>query len=187
MELSAVYMRWKLHSDCVLQNVYILCWSWVKILCGVDIVRRKVNVLRALGISNITCLCVSLWWDLCVGGVRACQDNLGSQTSFSPYEFINKRPKLSCLINASASCLICGMTNISCAHAGIVCVPLLTINSLCSCHIPLLTILSSTVGCGGNKSFHTLNAYQLGAVHRPEKQADNFMLQNESTELSVEW
>lgn len=58
-----------------------------KIQFGFDIVGRKLfywNVLRAFGISNVTSLCVSLvgFVRVCVG---VCQDDVGSQISFSPY------------------------------------------------------------------------------------------------------
>ena len=58
------------------------------------------------------------------------------------------------------------------------CAILLTINLLCLYHIPLFSILSSTVGCGGDNSLHALSApTALSACSRKTGVSDHLMLQ----------
>ena len=112
---------------------------------------------------------------------RACvcafQDNLGSQMSFYPYELINVQ---SCLVWLERLPLVLSEGS----HTGhflrrcAVCAILLTINLLCVYHIPLFSILSSTVGCGGDNSLHALSApTALSARSRETGVSDHLMLQ----------
>lgn len=122
------------------------------------------TVLRACGILLI---CASLWWDLCVWVCEcACQGNLGSPNSFSPYELINVQ---SCLVCWKLLPLWESSHTMYFLYRPVGCVVLLTINAH---HIPLSTILLSTVICGGDNSFHVLSASQgLSSCFEALKQA----------------
>ena len=97
--------------------------------------------------------------------------------SFYPYELINIQ---SCLVWLERLPLVLSEGS----HTGhflrrcAVCAILLTINLLCVYHIPLFSILSSTVGCGGDNSLHALSApTALSARSRETGVSDHLMLQ----------
>lgn len=108
---------------------------------------------------------------------RACQDNLGSQMSFYSYELINVQ---SCLVWLERLPLVLseGSHTRHFLRRCAVCAILLTVNLLCLYHIPLFSILSSTVGRGGDNSLHALSApTALSACSRKTGVSDLLILQ----------
>lgn len=121
------------------------------------------KVLRALGKRA----CVSLWWDLCAwaSGVcaRACVLRPPSITNLILSIWIINIQSCIVSTDAFASCPISEFIHTPrhllrlCSR--VACVQLLTINVLCLCHTPLLSVLSSTAKCGGDASSLVLSRY----------------------------
>lgn len=170
MELSGVYMWWKLHSEWVLWNVYILCPNRLKDAVWIWYFETKVILLECFkGYWNLeyyVFVCLSGGISVCV---YACQDNLGSQTSFNPYKLINVQ---SCLVWSWCLRLVLFEGSHRLHFVYYVCYTI--VYKLFLYHVPQMTKLSSTVDCGGDNFFHALSvftAYLFVPLQKPEKHA----------------